>query len=260
MAGSVGWMATAVLSGGLARGTAGRAVASALGAGEPYRAMKELTTRIQRYARVPRIDLNEDPPSSISPETQTNNINDIANVDEKRFQSELVNEICHTYSSLPTLRLPISTECERMNILTMLASECSPLDQNINKAVHHLTARSHAASMEIRLDAVATRQLRKACTPLYEEVLEYILRCDIRLAIPFLVALREDTLRALLWMRSSERDNDLLLRLEDLDAYLLRMFELWFSPGMLGKCCARLRMESHTFSIVRSIHMPCCLS
>jgi len=26
-----------------------------------------------------------------------------------------------------------------------------------------------------------------------------------------------------------------LLRLEDLDAYLLRQFELWFSPGMLGK-------------------------
>ena len=259
MVGSIGWMATAVLSGGgLSRGTAGRAVASEISVGEPYRAMKELTTRIQRseYARAPRIDLHEESPSSIiSPDIQRND--DPTNLDEKRLQSELVAEICHTYSSLPPLRLPLSTECERMNMLTMLASECSPLDDNIHKAVHHLTARSPPASMEIRLDAVATRQLRKACTPLYEEVLEYILRCDTRLAIPFLVKLREDTLRALQWMRSSSRDDDLLLRLEDLDAYLLRMFELWFSPGMLGKSCARVsELNLMAISIVSPIHVP----
>lgn len=154
-------------------------------------------------------------------------------MDEKRLQSELAAEICRKYSALPTLKLPLSTECERMNILMMLACECSPTDDNVDKAVVHYMDRNHA-SPSTRWDALATSHLRKACTPAFEEVLEYILRCDTRLAIPFLIKLREDTLRALQWMRSSARDDERMPHLEDLDAYLLRIFGLWFSPGMLG--------------------------
>lgn len=206
-------------------------------AGESYRAMKELTARMQRHGhgRADLPDPREDP--SFLGQTKTvTGIDSISTMDEKRLQSELALEICQKYSSLPSLRLPLSTECERTKILMMLASDCSPSGTNVQKAVGYFTDRT-ASSMSTRLDALATSNLRKACTPLHEEILEYILTCDTRAAIPFLVKLREDTLRALQWVRSTARDDECLPQLEELDSYLLRLFTLWFSPGMLGTYC-----------------------
>jgi len=229
-------MATALLSGGFPHGTRARSAPSGrdLHDGrEPYRALKELTRRVKlsQYGRGPRPNPHDHLSQYVSSaETQTNTGN--SDFEARRLQSELAIEICQTYSKLPPMKLPISLECERMKILLMLASECSTSDDNILKAVITYNDR-----IQLGLSSTtrqATTQLRNACTPVYEEVLEYILRCDARSAIPFLVKLREDTLRALQFLRSLPQNDERLHYLEDLDAYLLRVFELWFSPSMLG--------------------------
>jgi hypothetical protein len=117
-----------------------------------------------------------------------------------------------------------------------LSSECSPKDAAISKTVDHFIEKMDTqASLSARLQAIAVSNLRKISTPAYEEILEYILKQDAINGMQFLVALREDILRAIHWIRSSSKDDKRFPHLEDLDAYLLRLFSLWFSPEMLGE-------------------------
>ena len=92
-------------------------------------------------------------------------------------------------------------------------------------------------SLPPRLHANAVSNLRKASTPAYEVILEYILKQDAINGMRFLIALREDILRAIHWIRSSSKDDERFPHLADLDAFLLRLFSLWFasSPTKLPK-------------------------
>jgi len=203
----LGWMATTVMTAD-PRGFV-RAATYNTQAGSPFEAMKELAHRVQQAELV-----------------------------RFRLRSELADEICASYKSLLPLKLPLSENCERTKILMFLASECSPTDDDVRSAVDDFATKRRVESDEAlttRLQTLTVSNLRKAATPSYEEILEYILKQDAANGMQFLVELRVDLLRALQWIRTSSKDDERFSHLESLDAYLLRLFSLWFSPGMLGK-------------------------
>lgn len=220
---SFGCIATSVITGvprGFTRAT------STSNAGDPYQAIKELASRMQQaeLVRAPRPEMS---PEAAEPRSK---------IEEKRLRTELAYEICQSYQALPTLKLPLSATCDRAQILMFLSSECSPKDDVLNKVTHHFLEKWNSETpLSTRLQANAISSLRKAATPAYEDILEYILKRDALSGLRFLVDLRVDILRALQWIRSSSKDDERFPHLEDLDAYLLRLFSLWFSPGMLGE-------------------------
>jgi hypothetical protein len=226
----LGWMATTMITspGAAPRGMARAAASFSTETGHPYQAIKELANRVQQTEPARAAPRVENSGGSVSAESKS---------EEKRLQSELAREICQTYQSLPSLKLPLSESCERAQILMFLSSECSPTDSAVSKTVDHFIEKrdTQAWSLSKRLQAIAVSNLRKTSTPAYEEILEYILKQDAINGMQFLVALREDILRAIHWIRSSSKDDERFPHLDDLDAYLLRLFSLWFSPGMLGE-------------------------
>lgn len=224
-----GWMATSVMVAGPR--VIVRAASYNTQVENPFEAIKELANRIKQAdrVRVPRVESN----------------GASSKIEETKLRRELANEICASYKSLLPLKLPLSESCDRTRILMFLSKECSPTNESVFSEVDHFVAKkdSPEKSLSARLQALAVSNLRKASTPAYEEVLEYILKQDARNGMQFLVTLREDILRALEWIRLHSKDDERFQHLEDLDAYLLRLFSLWFSPGMLGEyepSCVRL--------------------
>lgn len=199
-----------------------RAVSS--DAGTPYQAIKELASRLKQaeLVRLPRLETS---PEAMEPRSK---------LEEKRRGSEIAGELCQNYEKLPALKLPLTDTCERARIMMFLSRECSPKMDVVSKASQQFVERWNAGvPMSIRLQANSIAHLQKASTPAYEEILEYILKRDALTGMRFLIALRVDILRALDWIRASVKDDERFPHLEDLDAYLLRLFSLWFSPGML---------------------------
>lgn len=223
-----------IVTGAFQRGSASRFSCSL---DEPLRAIVELTNRIQQSE-----------PRRVSQSGKFSISSNIATVglDEKKLKAELAREACIAYCSLPTLKLPLSDDCKRSRLLLFLASECSAEVESVQRAISDLLNRDGASALPPP-NTRATSTLRKACTPIYEEVLEYIIQCDVRLALPFLMSLREDTLRALQWIRSSTREDERLRLLQDLDSYLFRTFLVWFSPGMLGTYSIEWQRQESAF-------------
>lgn len=214
------WMATTILT--ASPRSMAQAATHSTQAGKPYEAIRELASRIQQSEafRSPRV---QDPSNRTS------------KLEEKRLRSELAKEVCENYKKLLPLKLPLAEYCERNRIISYLSTECSPTNEALSAEVHHYNNKKSLRELTPRIITIVTSNIRKASTPVYEEILEYILKQDAVNGMQFLVALREDVLRALQWIRSSSNDDERLAHLEDLDAYLLRLFSLWFSPGMLGK-------------------------
>jgi hypothetical protein len=159
---------------------------------------------------------------------------------EQQLQSELAAKLCAEYRNLPPLKLPISDECERASILLFLASECVPTDEEVAKAVESYLRNNqapddplHNPSLQV-LRSTVLSNLRMASTPQYEQLLEYILQQNSMHGMSFLMALREDLMQALAWLKVLH-DDERMAQLKDLDGHLRHLFCIWFSPGMLGK-------------------------
>lgn len=181
----------------------------------PLQVVERLAFRLQEpeLRRVPRLEKE----SSI-PQTER---------EEKQLRSELAADLCRSYGSLPPLKLPIAETCERGNILTYLASECAPSENDIVKAVQDISSDPVTGNIAA---------LRKVSTPAYEGIIDFVLKQDAVKGMQFLIELREDLQRVLRWMQTSKKDDPRLVNLKELDSYMLRLFSIWFSPGMVGKC------------------------
>jgi hypothetical protein len=155
---------------------------------------------------------------------------------ERQLQRELAAKLCAEYRNLPPLKLPISDECERARMLLFLASECVPTDEEVEKAVDCYLRNNQAPddpSLQV-LRSTVLSNLRMASTPQYEQLLEYFLKQNSMHGMSLLMALREDTMKALAWLRVLH-DDERMAQLKDLDGHLQHLFCTWFSPGMLGK-------------------------
>lgn len=154
---------------------------------------------------------------------------------KRRKTLELAAELCEGYSNLPPLTLPLSDSCERGKILLFLASECSPADDTVIRALASFQSTpGRQLNISSRLHSTSLTKLRNAATPPYEEILEFVLKQNAIDGMGLLVALRGDLLNVIRWMKKSANDEECLPHLKDLDSYLLRLFSIWFSPGMLG--------------------------
>jgi hypothetical protein len=158
---------------------------------------------------------------------------------EQQLQSELAAKLCAEYRNLPPLKLPISDECERARMLLFLASECVPTDEEVAKAVESYLRNNqapddplHNPSLQV-LRSTVLSNLRMASTPQYEQLLEYILKQNSMHGMWFLMALREDIMQALAWLKVLH-DDERMAQLKDLDGHLRHLFLLAFSPGILG--------------------------
>jgi hypothetical protein len=127
--------------------------------------------------------------------------------------------------------------CERGKILLFLASECSPADEIVARAIESFQKTPDGRpNVSSRLHCATLSSLRRATTPAYEDLLEFTLEQNALDGMEFLLALRGDLLQVLLWMKSTaNNDDERLPRLKDLDDFLQRVFSIWFSPGMLGR-------------------------
>lgn len=159
---------------------------------------------------------------------------------EQQLQSELAAKLCAEYRNLPPLKLPISDDCERARMLLFLASECVPTDAEVAQAVESYLRNNqapddplHNPSLQV-LRSTVLSNLRMASTPQYEQLLEYILQQNSMHGMSFLMALREDLMQTLAWLKVLH-DDERMAHLQDLDGHLRHLFCTWFSPGMLGK-------------------------
>ena len=160
----------------------------------------------------------------------------VSSSDENNRRSELADIIYGRYQQLPPLKLPPSEDCERTKIIMFLAMDCLPNDDSLQTAVDKFVRNielSQDSSLWL-LHSTVVSNLRNAATPKYEKLVRFILRNNSNRAISFLVAMREDLLQALRWMKSFP-DDARLPHLKELDIYLKDLFRMWFSPGMLGE-------------------------
>eukprot|EP00934_Nitzschia_sp_Nitz4_P005724 Nitzschia sp. Nitz4//scaffold8_size234185//186865//190455//NITZ4_001288-RA/size234185-augustus-gene-0.276-mRNA-1//-1//CDS//3329559899//5714//frame0 len=162
--------------------------------------------------------------------------------EEKRLRSDLASELCRGYGSLPPLKLPLDETCERGDFLIYLATGCSPKTNTVAEKLSQLPTELH------NIDIAS---LRKVSTPEYEELLEFVVKQDAVKGMEFLIELREDLQRLVRWMQTKAKDDERLVNLKDLDAYLLRMFSLWFSPGMIE--LKRITFEQSPASVIEFV-------
>ena len=196
-----------------------------------FQTMKTLTRQLQEPAllRVPKQENETNRTSDSAPYSKS---------DIKRRRAELAEEACKSYVGLPPLQLPPQEGCERWKIVQFLFHECSPSSFTVDEALRNLgVKRQHQSSPSKSLESELSL-LRTSSTPLFEEVLEFMLKQNAVHGMKFLVSLRQDVLRVLAWMRTTSSSDERLSLLKSLDAFLLRLFSIWFSPGMLGKCAA----------------------
>lgn len=195
--------------------------------------------------------------------------------EQPQRQAELASLICDKYCTLPSLQLPLSDSCERGRILQFLAIDCSPNSTQVlesiesyQKAMEKLEF-NHSASTSTTMTTTNTTtvpfsstlmtNLRDSVTPSYEKLFEYVMKQNSSKGMQFFLALREDLLKTLRWLRFNtkinnttaststtdddnnknnirRRDDECLFHMKQLDIYLQTLFSIWFSPGMLGKC------------------------
>mmetsp|Transcript_5967 Transcript_5967/g.9021 ORF Transcript_5967/g.9021 Transcript_5967/m.9021 type:complete len:552 (+) Transcript_5967:72-1727(+) len=173
-------------------------------------------------------------------------------IDENRRRSELASELCASYPALPPLKLPRSYSCERANIIFFLASDCSPTDADVLSAIEAFQRPSGGThNQSTRLHGTTLSSLRRASTPAFEELLEFLLKQNTVSGMEFLNALRTDLLQLLRWLRSTTGDDECLSQLKALDDYLLRILSIWFSPGIIE--LKRITYESTAASIIEAI-------
>jgi hypothetical protein len=165
-----------------------------------------------------------------------------SNTETKRRQRELATQICHEYSNLPPLQLPLSPECPRGGILLFMALDCSPQDDDILKASEAFIRSSEAIITEqnpppivVGSSLQAVTHLRKATTPHYENIIQFLLRVNALDGISFMMALREDLMQASKWLHSQTVHDKRSVQFKELDNFIRKTFKLWFNPGMLGE-------------------------
>ena len=117
----------------------------------------------------------------------------------------LARSICQDYLKLPS----VHTSEEKRNILHYLAATLAVDPEVVSNLLEH-RGRLHAPTIE---------KIRQACTPPFANFLEDLIRQDVRVAIPFLVALRNDLLQ---WKQYADTD------LSSLDGYLRTLLSNWF--------------------------------
>lgn len=187
--------------------------------------IKALTLQIQEpeLLRAPTIDASASAKSVQYSESEL-----------RKRRAELAEEVCTTYTDLPPIQLPPRDDCERWKIIQFLCVDCSPTSTEISEALTNLGSKPYHSNPS-KIFQSQLSFLRDSCTPTYEEVIEFMLKQDAVIGMKFLVSLRQDLLRMLLWMKSTTSAGDEQMSLlKNLDAYLLRLFSIWFSPGMLG--------------------------
>ena len=191
--------------------------------------------------------------------SSTSSTTSSSSFEEKRLLTELAIELVRGYANLPPLRLPPEvSDCQRVKIVTFLASQCGPSNQVVEKAVKHYQniiideesgiQQQHNNQISSKELILAISNLRKASTPPYEELVEFILRQNSIEGMTFLVSLREDLFQLLRYRKSrsspttsddEDNGNDKQIvaarisQLQDLDSYLKSLFTTWFTPGML---------------------------
>lgn len=224
---SYGWIATVATALPYADDTILRFASTNGASNTTFQLVKALASQIQEPGSLNAKRTSTD---------KTSSSESLSKISSERRQSELAIELCEQYLNLPSLELPPSETCERTKILKFLASECSPTDMTVIKASEkfHKTSKTES-NISSRLHSVNLSKLREAATPRHEEILEYILKQNTMNGMGLLVSLREDLLRVMHWMKLNSNDDGMVPHLKNLDAYLMRLFSIWFSPGMLGK-------------------------
>ena len=158
---------------------------------------------------------------------------------KRRSASESATLLSTLYPSLPPLSLPVADSCERGCVIFCLALDCSPTDAGVQNAIESFLKRSPSDGCDkisTRLHSATLTNLRRAATPKFEEILEFVFKQDTVKGMEFLVSLRADLLQVLRWMKATASDDDRLPQLKDLDNFLHRILSTWFSPGIIGEC------------------------
>ena len=181
--------------------------------------------------------------------------------EEKRRMAELAEELVVRYSFLPPLRRfgmefngEISDEnytCERSDMLEFLAMECCPSMPSIETAMDDYKTQQHPTSTN------NFEKLKKATTPIFEGLTEFVLQQNAVTGMGFLVALREDLLSSLRYQNQQQQEASAEAkvrqqRFKDLDTHLKAgVFEQWFVPGLLLH--ERITYESTPAKIIEAI-------
>ena len=185
-------------------------------------------------------------------------------VEEKRRLAELAEELVAGYASLPPLRLfgmsmnkdgdddeSKDSSCdERSNILEFLATECCPSEADVETAVEDYRNKQEV-SFGGHHSNNRYEKLRRATTPIYEGLTDFVLQQNAVTGMGFLVSLREDLLSSLRYQRQQheaateapsthsyqqqrEKAKAQQQLFKDLDAHLKSTFAMWFTQGLLS--------------------------
>ena len=181
-------------------------------------------------------------------------------IEERRRLAELADELVEGYHFLPPLRhfgIPSDSNddneyCERGDILEFLAQECCPSESTINAAVDNYKSNNY-------------EKLRKATTPKYEGLINFVLQQNAVTGMSFLATLREDLLSSLRYQQQHEASEAStnskvssqqtakarIQQFRDLDSHLKLIFKTWFAPGLLSH--ERITYDSTPAKIIEAI-------
>jgi hypothetical protein len=202
-------------------------------------------------------------------------------VEEQRRLAELADELVAGYASLPPLRrfgMPLNNKdydddskdysCdERSNILEFLATECCPSEADVETAVEDYRNKQEV-SFGGHHSNNRYEKIRRATTPIYEGLTDFVLQQNAVTGMGFLVSLREDMLSSLRYQRQQheaeaaeppttsyqqlrEKVKARQERFKDLDAHLKSSFARWFAQGLLSH--ERITYDSTPAKIIEII-------
>ena len=176
-------------------------------------------------------------------------------VEEKRRMAELADILVARYDSLPPLRrFGIQKDdeddvftCERSSILQFIAMECCPSGPNVQIAMddYHKQQQKPTNNYD---------KLKRATTPIYEGLTDFVLQQNAVTGMGFLVSLREDLLSSLRYQNheASAEAKAYQQRFKDLDSHLKSgVFQRWFVPGLLSH--ERINYDSTPAKIIEAI-------
>jgi len=155
---------------------------------------------------------------------------------------KLASRFCEVYLALPQFSVSSSeSSSERINIINAINCVCKIDENRIESTVRQYLDQTDArsSSKENKLSPKLLREMRDACTPVYEGFFQLILtEADWKIGMKFIVEFRKDLITCLdaLRMLNESKENERWKQLKQMDTDLKSLIAVWFSAGLLGKC------------------------
>ena len=161
----------------------------------------------------------------------------------------MVGRFGRSYRALDSIQLNSPGSCQRTQVLRYIASECSMDPSKVISAVQLLEKAANHWSSYDAVPLTAYDRIQESCTPIYDHLFRLLLQENAIEGMQSLLEIREDLLRWIPCLASTDdRQAKLLNQLKRMDSFLQQLLSSWIVPGLIE--FRRLTYEETSASIV----------